>query len=123
MNGNNHHDGDTTMTDSTRNMEIAQTICQQIGGRALMMIGGKQKVAIENGVDIKVGKGAKHPTGGKVTHLRIVLDEASDTYTFEAIRCNVRAKEMVKVLERTEGVYVDMLHEMIERSTGFYTSF
>ena len=102
------------------NVEIATTILEQIGGKALMMIGSRQHVAIEKGLSLKVGRGAKHPVGGQVTHLEIVLD-ADDTYTFRAIRINIRAKEMRKVLEEITGVYCDMLHEQIESTTGMYT--
>jgi len=107
----------------SNNVEIANTILEQIGGRALFMIGAakKPKVAIEKGVSIKLGAGARHPEGGKVTHLEIVL-AADDTYTFRAIRYNTRAKEMRKVLSETSGVYADMLGHMIRSTTGFATS-
>lgn len=103
------------------NMEIAQTISDQIGGKAFYMIGAKNQVAIENGLTFKLGAGAKHPTGGKVTHIEIILD-ADDTYTFRVIRFNMRAKEMRKVLSETKGVYCDMLRDLIESNTGMYTS-
>ena len=117
MNNETNHHGEAQMD----NMTIAKTILNQIGGKALYMIGAKQNVAIESGVSIKVGRGAKHPTGGKVTHLRVTLD-ANDTYTFEVLRAKGGKNPSVKVLDTTEGVYCDMLREMIESSTGMYTS-
>lgn len=101
-------------------MSIAQTIRQQIGHQALVMIGAKQFTTAGQDLTFKVGRGAKHD-GQTVTHIRVTLDEASDLYTFEALRINTRAKDMVKTVTKTEHAYADMLHALIEDATGMYT--
>lgn len=100
------------------NVNIAQTISQQIGGRALKMIGARDLVAIESGLQFKLGRGARNANGA-VTHVRIVLDQGADLYDVEflfvrGVKVTTRAK--------TEGAYADMLNELIESETGMYTS-
>jgi len=97
-------------------MSIAKTIADQIGGRAFYMMGAKNLVDTGKGLDFKVGRNA-----GKVTHVSIKLTDA-DLYDVEFIRCNMRAKEMRKVLASTEGAYADMLHDLIKDATGFALS-
>lgn len=108
---------------SQNDLDIANTITDQIGNLAFRMMGAKNLVAIESGLVFKLGKGAKHPKAGQVTHLEIVLDAASDTYTVRAIRVNMRANVLRNVLEEVEGVYVESLHAWIEKATGFYLKF
>lgn len=97
-------------------IEIADTISEQIGALALRMIGARDLVATERGLSFRVGRNP-----GKVTHIRITLD-AADTYRFEALNVNARRAEMVKTISSTEGCYFDMLRERIASATGFATS-
>jgi hypothetical protein len=95
-------------------MTIAQTIMQQIGGRAFFMIGASNFVAqADGGLSFKVGKNAKG-----VTHLNIELDP-SDTYSVRALRVTKRS-----IAQKGSQcfVYADQLHTAIEALTGLYTS-
>lgn len=104
------------------NTAVAREILNQIGSKALYMIGVKTPSAIiESGVRIKVGAGAKHHHGGKVTHLEVTL-AADDTYTFKALRVRGGKNPSVKTLSETPGVYAEMLCAMIRETTGFATS-
>lgn len=92
---------------------LGTIIRDQIGRRALFMIGAKNLLAIENGLQFKVGRNAK-----SVNALRITL-EPSDTYKVEALRIR---NSQPKVVESCDDVYVDRLHGVIESMTGMYTS-
>jgi hypothetical protein len=98
------------------NMEIANIILQQLGGtgKLKVMCGCKDYVAIENGVQFKVGKNAMG-----VNFCKIVLT-ADDLYDVEfgAIR-----NYEFKVKNKTEGAYNDMLKSLFESATGMYLSF
>ena len=94
-------------------MTVGQTIAQQIGNKAFTMMGAKNLVASEDGLQWKVGRNSKG-----ITHVMVTLDP-SDTYTvgFYKIRgANVRQ------VAKSEGVYVDSLHTTIECNTGLYLS-
>lgn len=102
------------------NLEIAETIRQQIGGRALFMLGAKDLTAADGYLQFKVGRNSK-----SVTHIRVTLDRASDTYTVTAYRARRKKGEVVpeiKVLETCDQVYADSLHSVLESLTGMYTS-
>ncbi len=95
-----------------RNQQIAETIRAQLGRGALMMLGAKDLLTIENGLQLTI-------RGSKIANkIRIVLDP-SDTYTVSFYR--VRAGSCVEVAS-VPGVYVDSLHKTIETATGLYTS-
>lgn len=94
-------------------MAIAETIRDQIGNRALFMIGARDLMATKSGLRFKVGRNAEG-----VTHLEIRLD-ANDTYTIDALR--VRGGK-VKLVHKALDVYADSLHGAIERMTGMATS-
>jgi len=103
----------TNATDYT----IAETIRQQIGNRAFMMLGVKTIVCHRDRLVIHLGSGARYG-GQKVNRCTVILD-ANDTYTVE-VSC-------VRGLKSTTwgsmcGVYVDSLHRVIERLTGMYLS-
>lgn len=95
------------------NIEIAETIRQQLGSEALMMMGAKNLVAREDGLQFRIGTNAK-----RVTNIVIVL-AADDTYTVEF--WNIRGVNMRKLSESTM-VYVDSLRATIEAETGLYLS-
>lgn len=103
---------ENTMTDMT----VANTIATQLGSRALYMIGAKNLHGDEKSMSMKVMRNSK-----RVTHITITLDP-SDTYTVEFINCNTRRAEMRQVLETVEGVYTEMLHEVIARGTNLALS-
>jgi len=95
-------------------MSIAKTIAEQIGNRALYMIGAKNLLAHEDGsLSFKIGRNSK-----SVNYVKITLTPA-DLYdiTFSWV-----TKNGVKERSREEGIYWDMLKGAIERNTGMYTS-
>lgn len=94
-------------------MEVANTIIQRIGRRALYMIGAKDLVGGNNYLAFKVMRNAKGISG-----IRITLD-ASDTYTVEFLKFS---KCEVKTVSQFEGVYFDQLRDLIESETGLFTS-
>lgn len=100
--------------------EVAETIRQQLGPVALALLGASNLVATTNetrendGLMFRVGRNAKG-----VSKLVIRLDP-SDTYTVQAWR--LRGADPT-LLEEVSDVYVDSLHDVIERLTGLYTRF
>ena len=93
--------------------QIANTIKDQIGTKALFMIGAKDLMGFENGFSFKVGKNSK-----KVNHVKITLN-GKDLYDAEygwiyGCKYTVRSTE--------NDLYDDMLRGSIERNTGLYTS-
>ena len=110
------------MAELTRNQEIAGTIRSQLGGGTLMMINAKNLVAVEKGLSFKVSC-----RGTKANYITITLDEGTDTYNFLAQkitggRWNSKKMERSPIKKKTikeaEGVYVDMLHELLAEATG-----
>lgn len=105
--------------------QAAQTPCaiilDQLGKRALFMLGAKDLVAINDrkGLRFKIGRNSKG-----VNRVEIVLAD-NDTYTvtFSSVR-KPRGSYIsdVKVLTECEMVYAESLHATIEVHTGLYTS-
>lgn len=96
---------------STTN-DIGNTIAQQIGNGAFVMMGAKNLVALEDGLQFRIGSNAK-----RVTNIVIKLNAEHDTYTLEF--WNIRGLKMVKLTEQ-DGVHVESLHTVIESETGMY---
>ena len=96
-------------------MEVGKTILQQIGSKALMMIGAKPKQSMltKNGVFLKIGRNAK-----SVNYIGVELN-VMDTYDMQFIRMRAGKKTVVS---EVSGVYSDMLNSMIESNTGMVTS-
>lgn len=99
--------------DTEANMNIAQTIANQIGNGALYMIGAKNLLAHDDGLSFRVGRNSK-----SVNYVKITLN-SMDTYDVEygyirGMNYTVRNNE--------SGLYFDMLRDSIERNTGLYTS-
>ena len=82
-----------------------------------MMVGAKNFVGLDGGVQFSIGSGAK----GRINKVVIKLDP-SDTYTVEFWRVNTRTYEMVKV-DETSNVYNDSLMNVFEAATGMYLTF
>jgi len=102
----------TTTNNETNS--VANVIAKQIGGHAFTMIGAKNLVAVEDGLQFKVGTNSK-----KVTHVRVTLDYASDLYVVETYR--VRGVNST-CLETQTFVHVESLNKTIEAMTGLYLS-
>ena len=91
--------------------QVAQTIREQIGGKALYMLGAKNLLAHDDALSFRI-RGSK-----AVNYIKITLTPA-DLYDVEygkvwGMNYTVKATE--------EGIYCDMMHESIERNTGLYT--
>lgn len=88
---------------------VAKTIATQIGNRAFFMLGARDLVAVEQGLQFAI-------RGTKVANKVRVGD---DTYTVEFWKCRGLNQKLVS---SREGVYVDRLHATIEAQTGLRTS-
>jgi len=94
----------------------AQEIMRQLGGRKFeMLMGVKSKGVGKDGLIIHIGRNPK-----KVSHIIIDIDRGKDLYnlTFGKI-----FKYQFKVIKKLKGIYVDQLHDMIEKYTGLLTTF
>jgi hypothetical protein len=99
------------------NLEIAKTIVSQLGGTGKLraMTGAKDFVAIDNGIQFKIGKNSEG-----VNLVRVVLN-GSDLYDMEFGR--VRKQKGIptyKPLKTEDDLYNDMLVASFERNTGMY---
>jgi hypothetical protein len=102
------------MNNATR---IADTILAQLGGMGVlsMMLGAKQFVALESGVQFRFA--AK---GLRGINTCVVKLDPSDTYTVEF--WSVRGAKSRKVGESSD-VYADSLRDVFEHATGLYLTF
>jgi len=93
--------------------QVAKTILQQMGGvnRLRAMLGVKQFVSLDNGVQFKFPS----PHGGP-NFCKITLDP-SDTYIMEFGR--IRGTRYKKTKEHSM-VYADQLRKIFEKETGLY---
>jgi hypothetical protein len=99
---------------------VAETIRRQIGAGALFMLGAWNLISYRDGLgalSFRV-KGSRKPFANWV---KITLD-ASDTYTVEFKRLGRAPSFKVFDVADYSDVYVDMLHGLIEKHTGLYTS-
>ena len=96
----------------SESMAVATTIRDQIGTGALAMMGAKNLIGTRAGLSFKVGRNPK-----RVTHVRVTLDP-TDTYTVEFLLVNDRASVTVKTLSELDGVYADMLLDVLKSGTG-----
>lgn len=92
---------------------VAEIIRDQIGHRALYMIGAKQFATSGNDLRFRIGRNSK-----SVNIVRVTLTE-QDTYDVEY---GYARGTSYKVRSTESGIYADMLHASIERNTGLYTS-
>jgi hypothetical protein len=94
----------------------AQEIMRQLGGRKFeMLMGVKSKGIGKDGLILHIGKNPK-----RISHLIIDIDRGKDLYnlTFGKV-----FKYKFKVVKKLKGIYVDQLHDMIEKYTGNLTTF
>lgn len=110
------------------NLTVPNTIKEQIGSKALYMLGAKNLVGDKNSLSFRI-RGSN-----KANYIKITLD-ANDTYTVEfgkvrTPRASLKTLHMTpeeymaagyKVVAKHSGVYDNMLHKIIEKETGLYT--
>ena len=93
----------------------ANVVLQQLGGQGRLkaMLGAKNfsQCKDENRVEFRIGRNAKG-----VSIVRITLTP-EDTYNVEFGRIR---KFDYKVLSSVEGIYCDMLKEVVEENTGMF---
>ncbi len=100
-------------------MGVATTIANQIGSRALYMIGAKNLAGSGTALTFKVMR-----NGAKVTHVKVTLD-AQDTYSVDFLKCSTRSKNpdnWVKTVADFSGIYCDNLTDLIGSTLGLATS-
>ena len=85
------------------NTQVAQTIRQQISMHALLACGARQFAGGEDFLSFRVGNYTK-----KVVHIQLI----NDTYTVKLLKFN-RVTYALQTIERKEGVYCDMLSDII----------
>jgi len=92
-------------------MNVAKNIIDQLGSKALFMLGAKDLAASNDGLSFKI-RGSK-----SFTNITIKLN-GSDLYdvTFYKVRAGKISREDINT-----DIYVDQLHKMIEQKTGLYT--
>ncbi len=84
-------------------LAVAKKITEQIGRKALFMIGADNLSATDNGLSFRI-KASK-----KVSHVAISL-ELDDTYTMTFYNTRSKKNPVVDVLR---NVYFDMLNDLI----------
>lgn len=100
---------------------IAKTILEQMGGHGFAaMTGSKHFIDLSNGLQMSLAR-----TKTSANRLRVILDEATDTYTMCFYRQSMTKDFGIKVKEiaKHEGVYFDMLQSIFTQVTGLYTRF
>lgn len=110
--GGKHRDSVHGPTDAAREMKIAQTIAQQIGQRAFLMMGTKHKVGDGKSLSFDI-HGCR-----EYSKVRVTL-EPSDTYTLEFFK--FRSFQITRH-HTVDNVYADGLKQCIEHNTGLLLS-
>lgn len=101
-------------------IRVANIIREQLGPRALFMLGAQHLTALARAAGALGGK-AKGPglafgiRGSRNINKVAIRLDPSDTYTLDFYKG-------VKLISSDSDVYVDMLHKIIESRTGLYTS-
>lgn len=96
--------------------QLPTTILSQLGGNQFVMMTGVKNIQF-SGTDLTM-KLPKCET--KATHLTIHYEYEADLYSM--IFKKFSMKDGVKVLEKIDGVYFDMLRSIFEQETGLRTS-
>ena len=94
---------------------IANTIAEQIGGRAFLMLGTRQKLAIDKGLLFDL-RGS--PMNIHKIQVRL---EPSDTYTVQ-FWSGATGRHPAKLIHESDNIYADGLCQCIEINTGLRTS-
>ena len=103
------------MENKVSESQISDTIRQQIGNRAFSMLGATNLMFSSkepNWLSFRI-KGSS-----KINYIKISLN-SMDLYDMEFGKIG---KTSYKVVATESGCYHDMLHTMIEKNTGLYTS-
>ncbi len=93
-------------------MSIATTIRDQIGGKALFLLGAKNLVDCGDALSFRI-------RGSKAVNYIKITPNGMDLYDMEFGKV-WGSKYTVKATHN--DVYNDMMHSLIEKETGLYTS-
>jgi hypothetical protein len=93
-------------------MNTAQIIQEQIGHKAFYMLGAKNLLNHGDALSFRI-RGSK-----AVNYIKITLDSGADLYNMEFGKV---WGHNYKVKATHNGVYADMMHNLIESETGLYT--
>ena len=103
---------------------IAKTIIHQLGNIALNMLGAYMLVNLGDGLQFRF-KGST-----KANLIQIILDPC-DTCTLKFWKVSIKKKKIAEdflfrqmdweLISSKNGIYCDMLHDVIEQETGIYT--
>jgi len=92
---------------------VAQIIRDQLGGKALFMMGAYNLMGLPDALAFKI-RGSKF-----CTTINIRLDAATDTYTISFWKgVGVHFREV----ESCADIYVEKMHELISEKTSLYLS-
>lgn len=94
-------------------LNTASIIRDQIGQKALFMIGAKNLAAEKNSLSFRIGRNSK-----QINHIKITLNDL-DLYDIEYGQIR---KHELKIKSESTGLYFDMMRKDIEENTGLYTS-
>jgi len=102
--------------DKMSNMQIAQTIQSQLGGRRFsVMTGAKNYVGGDNYLSFKV---SSRMCRNKATHVKITLDQ-TDTYTVAFLACRGTS---IRQISEHNFIYGEQLQTVFSSETGMATS-
>ena len=99
---------------TTEILQVANEIRNQLGHKALYMLGAKEFAGTENSLRFKIMRNSK-----KITHIQITLN-SMDLYNVEFFK--IKRDWTKDIISELENVYVDQLHKLIEENTELYTS-
>lgn len=102
------------MTTSENNVAVANTIAEQIGARAFLMLGTRIKLAVDNGLLFDL-RGSPL----RVRKVQVRLDP-SDTYTVQ-FWGGGGTMQPARLLAEVDNIYADGLCQCIEHNTGLIT--
>lgn len=103
-------------TDTAAELTVPQTIANQIGNRAFVMMGARELLADDRTLYFRVGKNAKG-----VNKVSVTLDW-TDTYTVTFFRQSGAPMFAVRTVSEVSMVYAEDLRRVLESGTGLYLS-
>lgn len=107
------------MTTTENNLEVANIIAQQIGGRAFVMMGTRYKTGYPSAISFDI-------RGAQANKIIVKLDPF-DTYTVQfwkvpiSTRAIILGKKAIMLYESTD-IYADGICQYIEANTGLCLS-
>lgn len=105
------------MSNISNNVSVGTQILHQLGGgRFTLFTGCSNYVAIENGLQFKLGR-----NGNKMTHCKITLT-GKDDYTIEYKYVRGSDIRTLKTVLIQDGITVENLEKAFFEATGLYTN-